>query len=335
MKARKFVYLIILTLSTLLVIVMATNFIVDPLYTFKQTRKININHKDFNERLQKTNYLKYIDNNFDALLIGNSRATYINTNNFNIGHKIFNYSINALSPLEYETVIDNFILLTGHNPKVIMIGVDLFTLVMETHIEEFDKILKNQTDPLYRYKSLISFDTFLLSLKNILSTIQLSIGMSDRKQRFYNRYLEKGSSIKNVVSNTEYIELAGLHEFKFPHELILSTLEKIKLKYNQSQFIIITLPIHSFLLKNWVQNEDFLKSYHYALEELVDTFGEVHHFLYFDPVFADDTNFYDVFHFYPYIGNLIVDHINNEIKTQNIGILLNKSNIQSYLNKLP
>lgn len=334
MQSRKFVYLIISTLSTIMVIVMVTNFIVDPLYMFKQTREISINHKDFNERLQKTNYLKYIDNNFDALLIGNSRVTYINANNFNIGYKIFNYSVNALSPLEYETVIDNFILLTGKNPKVILIGVDLFSTVMATKIEEFDKVLQDQSDPLYRYKNLISFDTFLLSFKNILSTIQLSNGVPDKKQRFYNRYLEKGLNAKNIISNKEYIEL-GNYGFNFPHDLIMNTLQKIKIKYSKSQFIIFTPPIHSFLLRNWAQNEIFLQSYYHALEDLVDIFGEVHHFLYFDPVFADDTNFYDVFHFYPYVGSLIANHINNEIKTENIGILLNKSNIQFYLNKLP
>ncbi|KIM07797.1 MAG: hypothetical protein KU29_06060 [Sulfurovum sp. FS06-10] len=244
MSSRKFVHLIISTLAAILVIVMVTNFIVDPLYTFKQTKEISINHKDFNERLQKTNYLKYIDNHFDALLIGNSRVTYINANNFNIGYKIFNYSVNALSPLEYETVIDTFILLTGHTPKIIIIGVDLFTIDLETHAKEFEKILKNQTDPLYRYKNLISFDTFLHSFKNILSTIQLSNGVPDRKQRFYNRYLEKGLNAKNVISNKEYIEL-GNYGFNFPHDLIMNTLQKIK---TQQKSIYNIYTSYSFIL---------------------------------------------------------------------------------------
>ncbi|KIM07796.1 MAG: hypothetical protein KU29_06055 [Sulfurovum sp. FS06-10] len=79
----------------------------------------------------------------------------------------------------------------------------------------------------------------------------------------------------------------------------------------------------------------FLQSYYHALEDLVNIFGKVHHFLYLDPIFEDDANFYDVFHFYPYVGSLIVNHINNKVKTENIGILLDKSNIQFYLNKLP
>lgn len=334
MRDKKFVHLFVLTLFGIIAIVIITNYIVDPLFTFKHIKEVNINYKDVNERLQKTNYLKYVDNNFDALLLGNSRVSYINTNDFNIGYKIFNYSINALSPLEYETIIDHFIFLTGKNPKIILIGIDLFSLTMKTYSEEFEQIFKNQNDPLYRYKNLVSFDTFLLSVKNIFSTIQLHYGVYDRKQRFYNRSLEKGSTIKNAISNKEYIEL-GNWGFSFSHDLIMNTLQALKTKYKHSQFIIFTPPIHSFLLKNWSQNDLFLQTHYKALENLVDIFGEVHHFLYFDPIFADNTNFYDVFHFYPYIGSLIANHISNEIKTENVGILLNKNNIHPYLNKLP
>ena len=80
------------------------NFIVDPLWLFNHSNKFNQKQGSYDERQLKSNYLYYnLKDNFDGILLGSSRATYVDQNDFE-NMKIFNYSVGAKIGLNRTTM---------------------------------------------------------------------------------------------------------------------------------------------------------------------------------------------------------------------------------------
>lgn len=322
----------ICSLLFIVLLIIATNYIVNPLYTWNHNY-LNIKKKDFNERIQKTNYLKYINNDFDAILLGNSRTTYINQNDFDIGYKVFNYAVNAMSVYEYDQVIKNFIKLTGNEPKVILLALEPFSFKGRP-VSDTKEALSNTEDLFYRFKNLVSFDLFRTSIGNITTTIKFENKLYDRKQRFYDGNLIKGIQHKNSISNEKYISVSENTKIKFDYDSDLIGLYKDLIKkYPDSKFIVFTLPIHNILLKEESNNKIFNKIENVFLTDIVNTFGEVYHFMYYNEVTSGYLNFFDPYHFYPHIGKMIAQSISKNDNKSGFGIKLNKSNLHNYLNK--
>ena len=56
---------------------------IDPLWSFAYDNKFNTIQKGFNERQQKTNNVYFNGlNEYDRILLGSSRTTFINQNDF-------------------------------------------------------------------------------------------------------------------------------------------------------------------------------------------------------------------------------------------------------------
>ncbi len=331
MNYKKFVKSFVIIFITIVLFVGIVNFIVDPLWMFKSTQGFDIKQKDFNERVQKTNYLAFKDNNFDAVLLGNSRVTYINQNDFNIGVKVFNYAVNAMPSSEYDSAIENFVKLTNKEPKIILLGIELFNIGLD-HSNVFEEAFDNTRNGWgYKFNNLFSYDTLLFSFQNLYTTYK---GF-DRKQRFYNKFLEKGSKEQNIFSNKEYIKGMMPSGFNKRYDRkVLAHFKGLKNKYKNSRFIVFTMPVHSDLFKIWSNDKKFVNYYSLWLKDLVSLFGNVNHFFYDSKVSDSYYNFFDAFHFYPFVGKKIAQKISNhEIMNDNddFGILLTKENIDEYL----
>lgn len=331
MKHKRFIFTFLIFFFFIAVSLVVVNFIVDPLYTFKSTSNIDIKQKDFNERVQKTNYLKFINDDFDSLLLGSSRATYINTN-FLPG-KVFNFAVNAISVKEYDDVIQNFIKITGKTPKKIYIGVDPFSFNLKNN-GEIRNALINTDNMFYPYKNLISLDLFEISLKNIVLTYKFNRNIFDRKQRFYDKKMVKGLQTENTVSNEPYITASKGYTLKVPRNINFKIFRNLKNKYKKTEFIIFTMPLHNIIYKD-IKNQ---RNYALWLKGLVKIFGEVNHFMYENEISKSYFAFFDAFHFYPYVGKQILNRI-KEINTttdinDSFGIILTRNNIDIYLQKL-
>lgn len=327
---KKFSKVYVFIVLVLLLLVGAINFVIDPLFTFQHTVNSTFKYIDFDERTQKTNYLAYVNNNYDSILLGNSRATYLNTQELNLNANIFNYSVSAMAIEEFETLIDNFIFLTGQYPKKILIGIDLFKLGYDQNNSRSVGALENTQNTFYRYKNLLSMDTLIFSLKNIVLSMRLKDNSYDRKQRFYNSEMIKGYMIPNSISNQEFINKTNKVPFPPLRTSTLQQLEKLKLKYRDSQFIVFTLPIHNSVYDEWSKDTTFMSHQEQSLRTLVDIFGTVYHFFYPHSLSNNDLNFYDAFHFYPYLGSFVIQRINNQNTHQNFGTILTKENIDLY-----
>src|SRR4051812_12979960 len=104
-------WLIKLIITSLLVIapivgfVMYHNYQIDPLWNFNHANEYNDIQIGFDERQQKTNYVMARPFNYDSLLIGTSRVTYMDQSSF-VNDDVFNYSLSEMHIDEYSPYIN-------------------------------------------------------------------------------------------------------------------------------------------------------------------------------------------------------------------------------------
>lgn len=325
MNKRKFVKFTLVYIFFITLFVISINFIVDPLYNWGVLKTFDFKKPDFDERIQKTNYLSNIDNNYDAVLIGNSRSTYLNTKDFDLGVRVFNYSVNAMSVYEYEQVLQNFIKLTGTTPKMVLIGVDPFNFSGQD-IEMLRMALNSSRELSSRVKNLLSFDVLDFSVQTIIKTIYVELNKKDRKQRYYDNTLVKGNYSRNTISNEKYVkDFSSVQNMDYN---ILEEYKRLKEKYANIQFLVYCLPFHADLINDLEKNKDFKAEREKFILELVNIFGQVYYFNYINEYNSLYLDFYDSFHFYPYLGQIIIKNINNlsKNKKSEYGFLIDKSN---------
>ena len=326
-KAKLFVKRIMKTILLLVFLVCGINFFIDPLYTWQGNGKINLKRKDFDERIQKTNFLANINNNYDAILLGNSRSTYLDSSRFNLGVNIYNYSVNAMSIYEYDQVILNFIELTGNEPKVILIGIDPFDFP-GNKTNSLKEILDNRNDLIQKTRNLLSLDMFKFSLETIIKTFQVDFNVEDRKQRYYDNNLIKGSTSQNIISNEKYIKTNSNNLIYDVDFSLFEEYRKLKEKYKNSKFIVYCLPFHKDLIEDWQKDNKFYEKNEKFIYKLLDIFHEVYYFNYMSSYNSSYFDYYDTYYFYPYLGNIIVDNINELYvnKKADFGYIINKDN---------
>ena len=81
----------------------------------------------------------------------------------------------------------------------------------------------------------------------------------------------------------------------------------------------------------------FNSEYERWLKELIEVFGEVHHFMTINSITSNLENYPDDDHAYPHIVKLIANKIsnqNNENIPKDFGVLVTKENIDEHLENL-
>lgn len=281
---KLFIILFIILFNTVALI----NYIVDPFWMFKTSNIFNQKQLDFNERQQKTNYLVYNKSDYDSLILGSSRTTYVDKNLFE-SCKSFNYAANSMYPKEYEYFIDSFSTITKKTPKNIILGVDFFGSNKNKNEGNKDLLYyKNTKNNFYRIKMLYSFKMLRFSFKNIRQVIKT-------KKLYYNRDLTKFnekvniSELPNKIKNT----LKYLENYNYD-ETLYDTFIELKSKYN-SDFIVYTTPVTFEQIKLY-HELGFDQYYFRWLKELISSFGGIYHFMLPSSLTKEQSNFFDAGH---------------------------------------
>lgn len=328
MKLSLFIPLLIFIVISIL------NYSIDPLRMFEHKHRFNAKQLDFDERQQKTNYLKFVvhpqNKNFDSILLGSSRSTYINQNHFE-GLNVFNYAANNMSPYEYAPLIASFTAITGREPKNIILGVDFFgTAIEKNKLFRQENYLARTQDFAYRFTTLLNLKITEYSIRNIKQ-------ISKSTKPYYNR-----DNVKFLPSTNNYqpkgtIEI-DKHLLRYKNyqfdENLKNEYTNLKNNYQNSHFIIYTSPVTINQLREYERN-GYLEYYFKWLEELVNIFGEVHHFMYPNSITKDVSNFFDATHMLPKTGDYIAKYIARKEKFQDFGITLTKDNINQFKKEYP
>ncbi len=316
------------------------NYAIDPLWNFSNSNRYNNSQPGFNERQLKTNraYFSGLEQ-YDALLLGSSRVTYINQHDFKTMNA-FNYSGVSMYPVEYKGWIDQAKKIKGESFKTIIIGVDFWG----SNAGSFAQQQMNNTPPpshylditesfLYRYKMLFTMDTLDRSIESIEHSSHP--GTTDYTRDNVKKTIKISAARKQNAVNTQ----TSLYRNRFYgrgyqyNTKIKKYLEQLKKDNPDTHFIIFTTPIAADLFRILVQSGN-LPDYERWMRELVDTFGEVYDFMGVNSITSYPDNYADLHHFYPYIGTLIADRVTgvkNSALPKDFGIVVTKKNLKTHL----
>lgn len=334
---KKWFTITISIILLMLIPVAAFNYYIDPLWTFNHKHNFNSIQMPFNERQQKTNYITYHDFDYNTLLLGSSRTTYISQYDFT-GLKTYNYSVSNMVIDEYDDYINYAKKVKGSDFEYIIIGLDFMgtNANLERRFEEPSYYIDKAAEPGYRFKMLLSKDTLEYACKNYRAA------ENGQPVNFaYDR-----NNIKTLLPVTEQERTVKIHNTiltyrneiyaKYEYEDIKATFTKLKAENPDTRFIIFTTPV-SLPLMQLVDDEGLLPYYEKWLRDSVDVFGEVYNFMYPNSVTSNLHNYYDASHFYPEIGTMIAHRV-LECPDENIpadfGVLVTRENIDQHLEKI-
>lgn len=319
------------------------NYTIDPLWTFCHSNRYNNAQPGFDERQLKTNRAYFCGlKQYDALLLGSSRVTYINQHDFKT-MKVFNYAGVSMYPVEYKGWIDQAKKIKGGPFKTIIIGVDFWG----SNDGPFAQQQMNSTPPashylnisksfMYRYKMLFTMDTLYRSIESIEHSIHP--GTEDYSRDNVKKTIRISVQRKQYAVNTQISLYRNQFYGRGYHynNKLKSYLEALKKDNPSTKFIIFTTPISANLFKILVQSGN-LKDYNRWMKQLVATFGEVYDFMGVNTITANPKNYADLHHFYPPIGTLIADRltgVKNDLLPKDFGVLVTKKNIESHLENI-
>ena len=338
MSAVSFIKTFFLSTIALLLSVGALNFFMDPAWTFSHSHRFNNVQGASNERIQKSNLLHFKKANYDALLLGSSRVTFFNQNDFKNNH-VFNYAFSLGMPQEYAPYIDYAKKQNMQDIKKVYLGVDFFGSNKNFHNDVNPKeVFETIEGCCYRYRMLFSIDSLKTALFSFKAALTHNPGYrSYRRNNITMSAPRSEASVKKDVENKAIKAYMGdiLH-YAFNPEYV-NPLKQLKEKNPDTQFIVFTTPTSDVYLKKLFEL-GHKEAYKQWLTALVDTFGSVYHFMDFNDVTTHYEHYYiDYHHLYPRYTSWIVDRLegrDNPKIPQNFGILLNKENLQSYLDRI-
>ncbi len=303
------------------------NYYIDPLWNFDHANCYNTIQASFDERQQKTNRVTFGKFDYDTLILGSSRVTYISQYDF-AGHRAYNYSVSNMLLDEYYDYVEYAKLKNGRDFDCIIIGLDFYNTNRNLK-REFNEPLfymNKSNEFAYRYKTLLSTDVLKYAVQNFKSSRQgsppnfaydrrniktLNLVAPDEKTAKVSATLEKYR--KDIYNNYEYTDVKGI-------------LTRLKKSNPHTRFIVFTTPVSQPLF-DLMREQGLYPYYERWLTDCVDVFGEMYNFMGYNSVTTNLDNYYDASHIYPQVGTLLAHKITaypDPRIPEDFGILLEK-----------
>ncbi|UII55638.1 hypothetical protein LS684_18740 [Cytobacillus spongiae] len=314
MSFKSFVYKILFIVGVIIFSAGSFIYLMDPMWTFSSKHRFNDVQTVINERQQKTNRIHFQPFEFDTLLLGSSRSTYINQHDFQ-GMDVYNYAVSNMSVREYNSFIEFAKKERGQDFTNIIIGLDFFkSSTTESNVAlSLDQYTKKLEEPFYRYKNLLSLDLLEYSWQNF----KVSKDNKILEERNYNRSnvavakeidpeLKEQQTVAKIQKFRD-VFYGETYEYNPEYKKYL-----LELKENNpnTNFIIFTTPISNRLFEALV-DEGRYTDYERWLQDITSVFGGVHNFMYPNSITNEIENYFDGHHFYPHVGTAIARKISN------------------------
>ena len=313
--------------------VIGFNYWIDPLWNFPHSHKYNDVQFAFDERQQKTNYINSRPFDYDSLLIGTSRVTYMDATRFK-GEKVFNYALSGLHIDEYLPYISY-----AAEKK----GGDFDVIYMELYYNSYNGIPNPNSPPdyyfdksegfLYKYKTLFSHSTYeraaanygyskdnvyegarYYTRENVGKTAFVSERMDAKLERYINS-VKSEKMVKSFVYSDSYKD----------------KLQALKDAFPDTRFVIFTDPMPYKKQEAILQIPEYREGYIRWYDEMVEVFGEVYSFQGRTPITESNESFFDVSHYTPEIGDEMIEALLAPESSRDILTVVNEANLDGYL----
>lgn len=312
MNYRFFIGIFMIMALVPLLVIGSFSYWIDPLWSFSHKHAYNDVQAVIDERQQKVNELYFGKPDYDTLLIGSSRTTYVPADQFK-DMNVYNFSASDLSFLEYRPMIE-FAQQQNDRPfERIILGVDFFksSIYQSENAVDLAPYIQTAEEPFYRWKNLISLDVLDYSKRNY----EWSKENARKALRQYNREniaeakvfeqatIEKETKAKIQKFRTEFYGEHYKYDPRLKEELLA-----IQEAYPNAELIVFTTPISTPLYEALIEEGNF-DDYKRWLADIESASDTVYHFMYPNSVTNDLSNYFDGHHFYPKIGAKIAHTI--------------------------
>lgn len=311
-RTSRFFKLFICTLLVCIGSIVLLSYLVDPLWCFTHANRWNSRQISFNERQQKSNFLAVRNNNYDILMLGSSRTTFLAADDIG-GDRAYNFAVNAMMPDEYSEYAAFFRKHNQYPPAVIVIGLDFYATNGNFHGYGYlnpDEYFSNAESRLWRYSTLVSLDALNYSIRNIRQTMRVS------KPDYYDRMGVKNATAVPKESKRHFIakDVAMFRRDFYGSNYRYRDLKAVYREFlnenSASRLIVFTTP-DSLPLWKLLLSEGRLEDYIRWIGDIVEVFGEVHDFMGENNFTSNPDNYMDGHHFYPQAGKILANSIMN------------------------
>ena len=320
--------------------VISLNYIVDPMWSFNHSIVIGQRQAAFDERQQKTNWLTFHSEDFNTVIFGDSRVTYLEPHS--MPSKAFNYSLSSMRPVEFPAYLSYASQRSKSPIDVVVLGLSFHqtNASNEMTYKKPEFYIKKSNELGYRLELLLSAKLALYSLELI---------KDKQKKSPQDFYLRKGKDLyahqmdlpipKNIFEEAMKADLeiyrTKVYGENYQYTDTLIFFREMLDEFPNARFIVFTTPVSSHLIKLLVKQGHFA-DYERWLRDLVNVFGEVWHFMYLNEITLDDDNFKDAHHFSNKVANIIAAKIfeNKNNIHFNFGIKITRETIEKDLDFL-
>jgi len=285
---------------------------IDPLWTFDHAHRFNCIQAGFNERQQKTNHITFTNKKYHSLVLGSSRVTYINQQEFDHG-PTYNYAVNNMLPYEYADYIDYAVECNGQEFEVIYIGLDFYAtnrnLTLPNRFEDPQFYIQAANKFGYRFWNLLSLDALEYSWQNLQSS-RTGLPVNFAYDRHNVKTLQPTTPQEKEQRIAANLEWYGKEAYGGDYEYgdIKSILKSLPERYPNTRFVVFTTPIAEPLYQEMIK-AGRLPDYQRWLQECTQVFGQVYDFTTPNSVTRNLEYFYDASHVYPEVGTWIAHRI--------------------------
>jgi len=311
------------------------NYYIDPLWCFSHSNQYNSIQMPFDERQQKTNQVRFVPFDYDTLLLGSSRVTYINQNDF-IGHKTYNYAVSLMDLKDYYDFIEHAKARHGGEFDCIILGLDFYTTnrnMTDSNAKPARFYIKRSGELAYRYKTLLSREVFNYSRKNYENSIQgVPLDYAyDRSNIKTLQWVSPEAKAGKIKANLDkYHNVVYAH---YAYDDVRGIMERIKRANPHTRFIVFTTPESWPLFKVMVADGLF-PYYQQWLTDNVEVFGAVYNFDYPNAITVNLDNYYDASHIYPGTGTRLAHRLVGYPDPKlplDFGVLVTRDNLAHHL----
>ncbi len=312
-KHKKFVFIMLTAAIFFCCLVALINYSVDPLWCFNHRVPIGKYQNGFDERQQKTNWLTFHNVSYDTLILGSSRVAYLDPRC--VPGQAFNYATGSMRPEEFLKYADYFKKRNSSPVKNIILGLSFFetNASMEStspswHIDRANSLF-------FRYTTLFTGNIINKSINAI---------KRDLKRDIHGTYLYEGGEIYSrqmvlpvspaTLEKSIASEIPRYRSNIYGGNYVYDSenkkhYRKLQENFPETRFYVFITPVTYHLL-DLLKAEGRWDDYKRWIIELVDAFGTVWNFMYYNDVTMDvSPNFQDAHHYSPEIAEIIIEKI--------------------------
>ncbi len=330
---------IFMVAAILIVPIPLLNYLVDPYWCFDHEIPIGRYQTGFDERQQKTNFLTFNKGAFDTLILGSSRVTYTDTRD--VPGRAFNFATSSMRSTEFLPYL-RFASERNAQPfSTVILGVSFYE-TNEANSETFSppkEYMEKAASPGYRYRKLFSMSL----LRRTLSNIMLDLLAKDRNDSYKREGREvfvkqlhlplpEETLLSAIAANIVTYRKQVYGEF-YVYLDLMPTWGELKEAFPDMRFIVFTTPVSSHLLRLLVE-EGRLDDYIRWISGLVEVFGEVWNFMYFNDVTENDFNYKDAHHYSPHVCRAIIRRacgLPRDDEFEEFGVKVTPENLEKHL----